>query len=151
VKHVLVVLDREHIELKDPALEPGSGLVLARPLGHLDAGHLGQDPKRLGERHLLPQLDEREDVAAPIAAETEPGLELLVDPEARGLLLVEGAEPDPLPAPLAQTHVLLDDVDQVEPGPDLVPNVLQRLRHRREYPRNKGRRVSLARTGGSGL
>src|SRR2546423_12933980 len=124
VQHVLVVLGGEPVQVDQAPPELRALLGRSAPLRDLDPRHLGQDAERRREVDLLDLFDEVEHVAALLAAEAVPGLLLLVHCEARRLLLVEWAEPDELPTRLAQPHVLLYDVYQVQAQPDLVTRVL---------------------------
>ncbi len=125
---VLVVLGGEPVQLEQAPAQLGPLLRRAAALGQLHPGHLGQDAEGADEVSLLDLLDESEHVAALLAAEAVPRLLLLGDVEARRLLGVEGAEAPELAPLLTEPYVLLDDVYEVQPRPDLVTRVLRRQR-----------------------
>ena len=125
-QHVLVVL-RGQLQHRQRALaEVGLVLLLRAELLQLDTRPLRQQLQRPALVGLLDQLDEREDIALPLAAEAVPRLTLRVDVEARAVLLVEGAQAPVILVPLREAHVLLDDLDQVDLGLDLREGVVGR-------------------------
>ena len=97
-------------------------LLLAGGVVELEgnARALGQTAHRLDKREVLVLLDELENVAALVAAETVEDLALLIDIEARGLFAVERAQGGPIGPVALQGHVRANDLDNLAGGADLL-------------------------------
>ena len=76
-------------------------------------GPLGQGLDGLGERELVPQLDELEDAAPGAAGEALEDLLGRRDKHRGLVVLVEGADADELAPRLLEGNVLADQVDDV--------------------------------------
>ena len=110
-----------------------------RGVVELDPGLRGEVLDRAGKIEVLDLLDEREHVAALVAAEALVAPRLFTDVERTALLGVERAEPDPVPSDPFQGDVLLDGVDDrhrrpqpfdvLVDDPHAVVNVVPRLSH----------------------
>src|ERR1700694_589214 len=118
-QHVLVVLGSELEHVEDPVPGVGPLPLLRAELLQLHSRSLRQHLQRATLIGLLDELDEREDVARPLASEAVPGLHLGVDLEARAVLLVEGAQAPEVAVALGQADALRHDLDQVDLGLDL--------------------------------
>src|SRR5580658_3609705 len=99
----------------------GLALLSAAGLVDLDrnAGSLGQHTNGLAKGVPLDPLEEREYVAALLAAEAMVETRVGIDVEARRLFLVKGAQPDePAAALFQRRHALRHDSDDVGAVPD---------------------------------
>ena len=138
----VVVLDRGADRLVQPL---PLATVLRRAHGVVPQGDPGLDREaldRLGEVETLDLADERDRVAALLAAEAVVEAELGVDREARGLLSVEGAEADESASGALERNVLADQRDDVGglPNPrDVLVENPHGLRVRRRPPTRRPR------------
>jgi hypothetical protein len=117
--------------------------VLRRRARHLEPGFLGKALHRLREAKVVDAHREADDVAMRAAAEAVEEALVVVDEEARALLVVEGAEAGELPPLLDQAHAPSHHARAGEAVADLVQE-LRRESH------GAGRGGALRRVGGGG-
>ncbi len=126
-------------------LAQGTQLVATLALAlDFDACAVGEDAQRAVEVGVLLTLDEGEHVAARAAgAEAVPRLAVRTHRERRRLLVVEGAHRLELAPGLLQIHIGADDVDDVQPGLDVVDDGHERALSTRGWAPTKALKASM--------